>query len=211
MPTPRAYHHGNLRQTLLNAAVELAEEVGAEHLSLRELARRVGVAPSAPYRHFASRKALLTAVAEEATERLRIGMLTGVAAHRQQGLEQLQALGEAYLDWAEQHPMHFRVVSARDQIDYAVASGMAQRNQELRDLTVQALTLAQQQGAVQRFDPQTLAVLARATVYGLARMQTDGHFAQWGVDPATGWQSARELLGVFVGLLAKTGEATQKG
>ena len=208
MPTPRAYHHGNLRQTLLNAAVQLAEEVGAEHLSLRELARRVGVAPSAPYRHFASRKALLTAVAEEATERLRIGMVTGVAAHRQQGLEQLQALGEAYLDWAEQHPMHFRVVSARDQIDYAAASGMAQRNQELRDLTLQALELAQQQGAAQRCDPQTLAVLARATVYGLARMQTDGHFAQWGVDPTTGWQSARELLGVFVGLLRP---ATQKG
>ncbi|BDT68844.1 hypothetical protein os1_30310 [Comamonadaceae bacterium OS-1] len=201
MPTPRLYHHGNLRQTLLNAAVQLAEEVGTEHLSLREVARRVGVAPSAPYRHFASRKALLTAVAEEATERLRIGMVTGVAAHRQQGLEQLQALGEAYLDWAEHHPMHFRVVSARDQIDYAAAIGMAQRHQELRNMTVQAITLAQQQGAAPPLDPQTLAVLARATVYGLARMQTDGHFAQWGVDPATGWQSARELLEVFVGLL----------
>nr|WP_315230114.1 TetR/AcrR family transcriptional regulator [uncultured Albidiferax sp.] len=205
MPTPRAYHHGNLRQTLLNAAVQLAEEVGTEHLSLREVARRVGVAPSAPYRHFASRKALLTAVAEEATERLRIGMVTGVAAHRQHGLEQLQALGEAYLGWAEQHPMHFRVVSAREQIDYAVASGMAQRNQELRDMTVHAVQLAQQQGAAQNFDPQTLAVLARATVYGLARMQTDGHFAQWGLDSASGWQSAHKLLGVFIGLL---GQAT---
>ncbi len=203
MPTPRAYHHGNLRQTLLNAAVLLAEEVGTERLSLRELARRVGVAPSAPYRHFASRKALLTAVAEEATERLRIGMVTGVAAQRQHGLEQLQALGEAYLGWAEQYPMHFRVVSARDQIDYATASGMVQRNQELRDMTVQAVQLAQQQGAAQTFDPQTLAVLARATVYGLARMQTDGHFAQWGLDSATGWQSARKLLGVFIGLLGQ--------
>lgn len=203
MPTPRAYHHGNLRQTLLNAAVLLAEEVGTERLSLRELARRVGVAPSAPYRHFASRKALLTAVAEEATERLRIGMVTGVAAQRQHGLEQLQALGEAYLRWAEQYPMHFRVVSARDQIDYATASGMVQRNQELRDMTVQAVQLAQQQGAAQTFDPQTLAVLARATVYGLARMQTDGHFAQWGLDSATGWQSARKLLGVFIGLLGQ--------
>lgn len=201
MSDPRPYHHGNLRQKLLDAALALAEEVGPEHISLREVARRVGVAPSAPYRHFPSRRALLTAVAEEATERLRIGLVKGVAAHRQQGLQQLQALGEAYLDWAEHHPMHFRVVSARGQIDYAASSGMAQRNQELRELTVQALKLAQQQGAAQGFDPQTLAVLARATAYGLARMQHDGHFAQWGVDPATGWKSARELLGVFVGLL----------
>lgn len=201
MSDPRRYHHGNLRQRLLEVALELAQEVGPDRLSLREVARRLGVAPSAPYRHFPSRRALLTAVAEEATARLNIGMVQGAAAHRGEGLVQLQAIGEAYLDWAQHNAMHFRVVSARDQIDYAASPGMAARNEELRRLTVQALQTAQRKGQSGPHDPEALAVLARATVYGLARMQQDGHFAQWGVAADEGWATARQLLGLFVSLI----------
>lgn len=201
MASKRSYHHGNLRQALIDTALELVREVGPQQLSLREVARRLGVSSGAPYRHFASRRALLTAVAEEATARLGVGMRRAVAAHPDGGLPQVQALGQAYLEWAEHSPMHFRVVSGRDQIDYAASPGMDRLNRELRALAVQALAGAQRQGEATACNADDLAVLARATVYGLARMQHDGHFAQWGSVPGQDWERARELLALFVSLL----------
>ena len=59
-----AYHQGDLRQALIAAAIGLTEEQGLEAVSVRALARRIGVSPGAPFRHFQSRTALLTAVAE---------------------------------------------------------------------------------------------------------------------------------------------------
>lgn len=68
--TSTPYHHGNLRDALVEAAVEVVREGGPEALSLRELARRVGVSHAAAYRHFADREALVDVVAERAMEAL---------------------------------------------------------------------------------------------------------------------------------------------
>ena len=66
-PTARtSYRHGNLREALIEAAIQLVEEVGPENVSVREAAKRAGVSPGAPFRHFASKTALLTAVADQA-------------------------------------------------------------------------------------------------------------------------------------------------
>ncbi|HEV2796023.1 MAG TPA: helix-turn-helix domain-containing protein, partial [Nocardioides sp.] len=62
------YHHGNLRDALVAAAVEAVREGGPEALSLRELARRVGGSHAAAYRHFADRDALVDVVAERALQ-----------------------------------------------------------------------------------------------------------------------------------------------
>src|SRR5258705_10098767 len=69
--TPRPYHHGDLRRVLIDAAVDLVGEGGPDAVSVREAARRAGVSPGAPFRHFASRDALMAAVAEEAQRRFR--------------------------------------------------------------------------------------------------------------------------------------------
>ena len=63
MPGKRAYHHGDLRNALIAAAMELVRERGTRGFSVIEAARRAGVSPSAPYRHFADRDALLAAAA----------------------------------------------------------------------------------------------------------------------------------------------------
>ncbi|NBS67250.1 MAG: TetR/AcrR family transcriptional regulator, partial [Betaproteobacteria bacterium] len=56
---PTSYHHGNLREALLEAGLELLRKDGAESLGLRELARQAGVSRTAPYRHFESKEALI--------------------------------------------------------------------------------------------------------------------------------------------------------
>src|SRR4051794_29792072 len=178
----RSYHHGNLRRALLEAALELAQRKGPEGVSVREAARLIGVSPGAPFRHFPNRRALMTALAEEAGERLRIEVRKSIGGRQGSPLQRLRALGRGYLRWAMRHPSHFKIVSARDQID--LDGSMALRNSigEVRALTEQTLAQAQQQGEVdQVHGVAALALLSRATVYGLARMQHDGHLGQWGV------------------------------
>src|SRR5438105_14870659 len=68
---PKPYHHGDLRRVLIDAALQLVGEGGADAVSVREAARRAGVSPGAPFRHFPSRDALMNAVAEEAQRRFR--------------------------------------------------------------------------------------------------------------------------------------------
>src|SRR5450830_452303 len=69
-PDERAYHHGDLRRSLIAAALQLVEEQGLEAVSVREVARRVGVSAGAPFRHSENGTPLRTAVAEEAQDRL---------------------------------------------------------------------------------------------------------------------------------------------
>ena len=68
--TARPYHHGNLRSELLEQAERVLADRGAGALSLRELAREIGVSHAAPRRHFADKQALLDALAEDGFDRL---------------------------------------------------------------------------------------------------------------------------------------------
>ncbi|WP_321164585.1 TetR/AcrR family transcriptional regulator [Variovorax sp. Root411] len=96
------YHHGNLREALIEAAVELIERDGLDKLSVREAAKRAGVSPGAPFRHFATKTALLTAVAVQATQRLRAHVQEAVAAAADASpLVRFGAIGHAYIEWAQ--------------------------------------------------------------------------------------------------------------
>nr|MDP9179551.1 TetR/AcrR family transcriptional regulator [Gemmatimonadota bacterium] len=70
----RPYHHGDLRQALVDAAIELLRKSGPEALTLRGAARAAGVSQAAPYRHFKDRRALVAAVADDGFRRLRLAM-----------------------------------------------------------------------------------------------------------------------------------------
>jgi AcrR family transcriptional regulator len=200
----RGYHHGNLRRALLEAALELAQRHGPERVSVREAARLIGVSPAAPFRHFPNRRALMTALAEEAGERLRIEVHKSMAGRQVSPLQRLRSLGRGYLQWAMRHPSHFKIVSARDQIDLDGSVALRTSIGDVRALTEQTLAEAQQQGEVAAVhDVAALALLSRATVYGLARMQHDGHLGQWGV--ATGEEAAAmtDTLDLLIALMRR--------
>ncbi len=99
------YHHGDLRRALLDAAVEAVEERGPAELSLRDLARRVGVSHAAPTHHFGDKAGLLTAVAVEGHELLRAA-LADAWARSHDFLE----VGVAYVGFAVTHRAHFEVM-----------------------------------------------------------------------------------------------------
>lgn len=109
MSTSRPYHHGNLREALLEAALTLIAEVGPVAFTLREVARRAGVSHNAPYRHFADKDALLAAVATQGFHELTEAMLEA-AAPEGSALGKLRQSGLSYISFALRRPEHFSVM-----------------------------------------------------------------------------------------------------
>ena len=102
------YHHGALREALLEATRELIETEGIGAVSLRQVARMAGVSPGAPYHHFADRAALLTALSDEGFRRLTV-RLTEAQATTTTPLMALEAILNAYIEFAKTEPAYFRL------------------------------------------------------------------------------------------------------
>lgn len=114
------YHHGNLRQTLLEHAVDLARRGGPDAVVLRDVQRMAGVSNSAAYRHYADRDALLAAVADYALARIADAMVARLNAVPARGpkakraLSRLRATGQGYIDFALAEPGLFRTAFAHE-------------------------------------------------------------------------------------------------
>jgi AcrR family transcriptional regulator len=114
-PKPH-YHHGDLRNALVEQALRLVEEAGAESFSLREAARLVGVSANAAYRHFADKSDLLLAVAAAGAHLQQQYLLRALSAVPERStaagaaIERLKAVGRGYVDFAVAHPELLRVM-----------------------------------------------------------------------------------------------------
>ena len=203
-PAPKPYHHGDLRRVLIDAALQLVSEGGAEAVSVREAARRAGVSPGAPFRHFPSRDALMQAVAEEAQRRFRAEIMAALAeAPAGDPLGRFRCLGLAYLRWAMKNPTHFEIISSRRFFDHDKAADVSLDNAELIDLTESTLAQAFAQGQLRSPDLKRVQIAGRALVYGFARMNIDGHFPRWGVAGADAERTAESILDLFIEGIAK--------
>jgi AcrR family transcriptional regulator len=203
-PAPKPYHHGDLRRVLIDAALELVGEGGADAVSVREAARRAGVSPGAPFRHFPSRDALMNAVAEEAQRRFRAEIATALADVRDgDPLGRFRGFGVAYLRWAMRNPTHFEIISSRRLFDHDQAAGVSRDNSEVIDMIGQTLAEAFAQGQLRPVDLKQVQIAGRALVYGFARMKIDGHFPRWGIAEAEADRTAEAIIDLFIEGIAK--------
>jgi AcrR family transcriptional regulator len=201
---PRAYHHGDLRRVLINAALELTEQGGAGAVSVREAARRAGVSPAAPFRHFPSRDALMAAVAEEAQRRFRAEIEAATTATAASDpLSRLRAFGVGYLRWALRHPAHFEVISDGRYFSHKHSAEIDSDNNQLIGRTEQLLAEAFAEGQLRVVDLPTAQIAGRALVYGFARMNIDGHFPRWGIADAEAEKMAEAIVALFIDGIAK--------
>ncbi|MES2264263.1 MAG: TetR/AcrR family transcriptional regulator [Pseudomonadota bacterium] len=109
MNQAQPYHHGNLREALIEAACDAVAQQGYEALSLRALAEVLGVARSAPYRHFPEKNALLAEVAQRGFGQL-TQRLNEIAATSFSPRERLIAAGRAFLEFVQRNPQLFRLM-----------------------------------------------------------------------------------------------------
>lgn len=163
-PTGR-YHHGDLRAACLQAAMELLEDDGAAALSLRAVARRAGVSPGAPYRHYADREALVSAVAAVGYRELAEHL---AAAHPAPSTaEGMAAVAVAYVQFALDRPALFRVMFGEP----------CDHNNVERVAAI--ATIAEYVGAIVRqgfpeADEEAMTTAVWALVHGLAFLHLDG-------------------------------------
>ena len=104
---PRGYHHGNLREALIRAALELIAQKGPAGLTFADAARFAGVSPAAPYRHFRDRDDLIANVALRGFQEFEAALARAWDGGRPKPLTALQRLGEAYLAFARREPAYF--------------------------------------------------------------------------------------------------------
>lgn len=161
--TRSTYHHGDLRVALLAAANELLEEGGP--LSLRELARRAGVSPTAPYRHFADKDALESALAVQGLRDLFDDLTAGKGAPTT-GKEVIE-LGVRYVRFALRRPGLFRLMFGRecDDQDDARVRAAAALHEYLADVMARVFPQS---------DADDLATAGWALAHGLAFLHLDG-------------------------------------
>ena len=201
---PKPYHHGDLRQALIDAALLLAEEGGPGEVSMREAARRAGVSPGAPFRHFETRDALMTAVAEEAQRRFRKEIEAALAAvPATDPLGRLRGFGLAYLRWAMRNPAHFEIISTGRYFNHGEAAALTRDNAELIGMTERLLAEALASGQLRSSDPKVVQIAGRALVYGFARMNIDGHLPRWGVADEDIERTAQAVFDLFIDGITK--------
>lgn len=171
----RPYHHGNLRTALLAQAERTVRERGVNELSLRELAREVGVSHAAPRRHFPDRQALLDALAESGFERLGAELRAAIESAGESFPDRLLATAAAYIQFA---------VEDAEMLDLMLTG----KHRESADKLVEAadrafavlfelITQGQAEGALEPGDPERVGLVLFATVQGLAALVTSSMVA----------------------------------
>lgn len=163
----RGYHHGDLRAALLAAAIESLE--AGEPFSLRAVARRAGVSPTAPYRHFADREALDSAVAIEGFKDLRADLESSLISPAEPTAprEVISSLGVAYVGFALRRPAVFRLMFGNecDEED----SDRVQASEQLHEMLNQAI-----EHLFPGANTSKLSIALWSMAHGLAFLHLDG-------------------------------------
>jgi len=178
MAKKQTYHHGDLRQALLTAALTILEKKDARSLSLREVARTAGVSHTAPYRHFEDKAALLAAIAQEGF--IEFGRYLTAALTPDDPVKSLQDIGVAYVRYALDHPTHFRVMFSSFPPDIPTDSELYCVSKSTFQILVDVIQSGQQAGVMKAGDPDFLALERWSMVHGLSMLLLDRMLPQQG-------------------------------
>jgi AcrR family transcriptional regulator len=170
--TPSPYHHGNLRQALVDAALAAEAELGIGGLTLREVARRVGVSHAAAYRHFSGKDALVRAVADQGFARLD-EILKAVPAEHWQPLARFHVLATEYVGFAFRERSHFRLMFALHPAAVAGAEADA-RMAAVRAHFAAAVEVGIRAGLLREGNANRMGAVAWANVHGVAMLALAG-------------------------------------
>lgn len=171
-PAKSAYHHGDLRRSLLDAALQLIASNGVQGFTLREAARAANVSHNAPYRHFQSRTHLLIELAIEGQGVL-LNILQSAIARAVDHRERIIRIGVAYMEFAIAHTAHFRVMFSGD-----VARERTEELRAAQDATFtffeSELQASEQAGLIRQGAVQQHALVGWSALHGAAMLVLDG-------------------------------------
>lgn len=175
------YHHGNLRQALLDSSLAILRSEGIEALSLRRLAEHAGVSRGAPYHHFRDKQALLAAIGELGFAELNKLLQTLVEDEQQPLRERLHQAVLGYLDFATRQPALYALMFGRTLWQSSNDVGTAEFQRYAKDCFrqyVHLFELLDNSLGLPSLTHLRKAQLLWATLHGLAKLSSDGIFVK---------------------------------
>ena len=193
MAKTKNYHHGNLKTDLLQAALMILDEQGVDGVGIRQVARKVGVAHSAPANHFKNKQALLTALVEEIFQRLLKTIESGI--HEEAVLaERVSKFCGTLLDFALRYPNRYRLMWRTDCLDSQNPALQAAMDRIYQRLTSLLTESARQKNV----DVESQAIAVWSMIHGYVSLRLDGNLQQ-GRDKVTGKDRLDAILSVLIG------------
>lgn len=184
------YHHGDLKNALIRAGIEILSKEGLEGLSLRKVARKAGVSHTAPYAHFADKQALIAAISTEGFRRLYDQLAAVVTIHQGNPHDMLLEVGWAYVQFAQSDPAHFKIMFSgmiEQEKDYPDFRGMTLKN---FGLLVDLVKTCQAAGLLAPGPEDLVAVRLWSLVHGFILLFLEGQISHTLLDR----MSIKELL-----------------
>lgn len=196
---PRGYHHGDLKSALITSAIDLLDAGGPEAVTVRAVARKAGVAHSAPINHFPNRAALLSAVANL----IFIDLVTAIHEAIDAGkspIAKLRAFGPAVTAFALAHPNRYRLLWRRDSLDPAdsfIDEGVSLMCERLKSLLLAG-------GALSDRDIDSEVIALWSMIHGYVALRLDGNLVA-GDDAASGKPRDAAIVDVLLVGLSRRG------
>jgi AcrR family transcriptional regulator len=189
---PKPYHHGDLKTALVDAGVEILRGKGPEALSLREVARRVGVSQAAPYRHFKDRRELIAAIAERGFSRMGDAMrraMTGAG-----GRPGLRGVARAYVRFGLKNPAEYRVMFGPEVALTDDLPALRETGRSVLGFVAEGIAGLQKAGLVGPGDPWLMAAATWAMLHGLVMLSLDGQAASVASEDALVEEATRMMM-----------------
>ncbi|MFT5660515.1 MAG: AcrR family transcriptional regulator [Sulfurimonas sp.] len=170
------YHHGNLKDELINEALVMVKENGVESITLRELTKKLGASRSAIYRHYSSKDELITAVIHAGFEKLDASIVPALTSN-DSVINRFKAMGQAYLGFALQNPNIYRMIFGHVVAQQREESCDLKDEESTKDFhrLVSLLVEGQEKKVFKVQDPILQAIYIWSNMHGLANLYIDGH------------------------------------
>lgn len=189
----QSFHHGNLREALLEASLEILDESGVDAITIREVARRTGVSHAAPVNHFKDREALLTEVAVGLYSDLWQSISDGMEKRSAGGFERVEAFAFALIDYGLTTPNRYRMLWRRDLIN-TKDPRMIEVSDGLYGRLIREISAARKS---EEFDDHTFAIGLWSMAHGYVSLRLEGNF-EAASDTLTGETRQEAIIRAFV-------------
>jgi AcrR family transcriptional regulator len=168
------YHHGDLKNALIQAGIKILAEEGMDELSLRKVARLAGVSHSAPYAHFADKQALIAAISTDGFRKIHERIVQVMEKYPDDPLRQLIETGWAYVQFGFEEPDHFKLTfssSVERESEYPdLVDATVHTFNEFRQLILRC----QKAGFIEAGDPDLMAITLWGMVHGFVNLIQGG-------------------------------------